>query len=475
MDTSKYRRDRLGSVAGPVFVAGLISLLILSLSFPGQLRAETEPLQRIPDALIEPGPGPDRLMLVVEKASQKVFFFEFKKGDYYLLETFSCTTGANTGDKLKRGDEKTPEGFYQFVEKKLEDDLPDRYGILAYPMDYPNFWDIRLGKTGSGIWMHGTNKALIDHDSEGCINLNNIDILDLEHRVRLYDTPIIIYNRINYLSLKEINLQAARIKAFVERWRRAWAEKDFHTYRSCYAPNFTNSDGRSYREWMDHKSRLNDLYGRIRVDLENLRIFRHQGLIVVLFDQYYQGDGFKSNGAKRLYLREKGGGYVIEAEVWKEFPPKRAVPFLSAEVRERVVRQAQMQAAAKPQPPAAPADAEAKVVRGAVDEWLGAWRSKDMLRFLALYHPDFKFKDMNRDEYGEYKRGLASKYKKISIGVDDLKIEVDGDQAVVTYIQDYHSDKYQDYGLKTLVFRKVGADWRIFEESWKELGAGAKP
>jgi hypothetical protein len=35
------------------------------------------------------------------------------------------------------------------------------------------------------------------------------------------------------MTLAEINGEAARLKAFLESWRRAWESKDFKTYRSC--------------------------------------------------------------------------------------------------------------------------------------------------------------------------------------------------------------------------------------------------
>jgi murein L,D-transpeptidase YafK len=495
--------------------------------------------EKVPNALIDPGEEGSPHILVVEKSSQTIHLYQYEDGKYRLAKSMACSTGENVGDKAIEGDKKTPEGFYIFNKKSLEHELAPIYGILAYPMDYPNFWDRKLGKKGGGIWMHGTNKDLVPLDSNGCVELQNIDIMNLEGLLRLYDTPIVVYHDIEYARPDQLKAEAAKIKAFIESWRKAWVNKDFQAYKSKYSKNFVNSDNRSYQAWMDHKHRLNEVYKEIHVDIKNLRIFRHQGLIVALFDQYYRGDGhFKSDGQKRLYLREKGGDYRIVAEVWQSFPAQPPEKVLSAEVKERVkaevrqtqarlarmekIRQAKLKEAAeepvgikaakaesttppppkvtasitpaakpketppqKPQPVVASADAAKSVavpskpevddVRLVVEQWLNAWRKMDVDQYMAHYHPEFRYKGMDLDGYRAYKIGLAEKYNKISIKVEQLNIEVNGGKAKVTFVQDYRSDKYRDYGLKTLVLKKHADDWRIREESWQDMSAGAKP
>lgn len=451
---------------------------------PGQALAN-KPVRRIPDALIEPGPGKNRHILVVDKSQQRLFLYEFKKGNYYLLRSFMATTGENRGDKLKEGDRKTPEGFYIFNKKSIMSELAPIYGVLAYPMDYPNFWDVRLGKKGKGIWMHGLDRKLVPRDTNGCVALNNIDIMSLDEYVRLYETPIVVYKKIKYKDLDEINREAARVKAFVERWRKAWESKDSSLYRSLYTRDFTSSDGKDYQAWLAHKNRLNRLYTSIRVKLNRLRIFRHKGIVVVVFNQYYRGGKrFVSDGVKRLYLRESKGQYKIAAEVWRPFPPKPPRKLLPAEVRERVLAEARAAAATASAKKVRPAPATrvaaetgpaSEEVRRMVDRWLSSWQRKDIEGYLSYYHPEFRFKNMDLEGFKAYKKRLARTYRKISITAKRIKIKVEGPQAHVTFIQRYRTDQYRDYGLKTLVLRKHKQDWRIREESWENMSAGAKP
>ena len=456
-------------------------------------------LVQIPDALIDPGAGRDRFILVIEKKTQTLHIYKYENGNYYLLKTYSCTTGENVGDKKVEGDKKTPEGYYVFNKKAVEAELAPIYGVLAYPMDYPNFWDKRLGKNGMGIWLHGLNRPRVPRDSNGCIALENIDLIELEPYIKLYDTPIIVYDKISFADRAKLGETAARVRSFLEAWRKAWETKDFGRYKSCYAQDFSSDDGKNYSSWMDHKARLNSVYSKIRVAISDLRIFRHQGTLVADFAQRYQGDdNFTSDGRKRLYIKEKGNGYEIAAEAWQPTPPRSPQKFLSAEVKQRVrggagqtttmvasaVKTDQAVKATKtPVVQQTKTDAVATTfsesdkdkVRQVLGDWLNAWRGQDIEKYLSHYHPDFRFKGMDLQDFKQYKAKLKEKYAKVNIDIKDVNILVEGGQALVTFVQDFRSDQYRDHGLKTLILQKNDQDWRIREESWKDMSAGAKP
>ncbi|MEE9435955.1 MAG: hypothetical protein V3V37_04670, partial [Candidatus Adiutricales bacterium] len=77
--------------------------------------------------------------------------------------------------------------------------------------------------------------------------------------------------------------------------------------------------------------------------------------------------------------------------------------------------------------------------------------------------------------FKRHKTLLFNRYSGISIGVRNIKINVNRTQAEVTFIQDFRSRQYQDRGLKKLVLVKFQENWRIKEESWREMRAGGKP
>ena len=531
------RRSKVVLLSGPSCILVIVILLSLSAMVQAKINNTAQPVSRVPDAFIDPGNKKDRYLIVVEKTTQTLFLYEYKNNQYYLLKKFLCTTGENIGDKTEEGDKKTPEGFYIFNKKSVESELAPIYGVLAYPMDYPNFWDRHVGKGGSGIWMHGSNKPRVPRDSNGCIALDNVDMIEIERNINLYDTPILIYDRIRYVSPDKIRKEASRIKSFVESWRQAWQNKDFPAYRSKYARDFISNDGKNYEAWMAHKERLNHKYKQIKVDLKNVRMFRHNDTILVIFTQSYRGDGsFDSQGLKRLYLRPTRGGYEIVAEEWNDFPSVPPARYLAQEVKDRILAEGRLKTtvavaannnpkyneeetepktAAKPvikKPPVqkakitvapgptaprpgpsqtalnkriiggstsispvSPDKADRENVRQAIKDWLDAWQKKDINRYLSWYHPEFRYKDMDLVKYRAYKEELTQKYDNISIGVDQMKIKVEGKRAWVTFVQDYRSDQYSDYGLKTLVLYKNGNGWQIRKETWQDMRGGAKP
>ncbi|MDR2353882.1 MAG: L,D-transpeptidase family protein [Deltaproteobacteria bacterium] len=303
---------------------------LLSLIFVTGLWAQTLD-NLLPDAIIDPGNKPG-IIMVVDKSRQELYLYSHDgRGNFTFLRVIPCSTGMVQGDKMVRGDKKTPDGYYIFNQKLLPQELPEIYGILAYPMNYPNFWDRKIGRQGSGIWTHGVNKPLVDYDSNGCIELLNHDLASLEDLINLHETPIILYENLLQKDQKELQREAENVRFFLEKWRSSWANKDHDTYQLLYSRDFFNTEKLSYDAWMAHKRNVAAGYQIIRVILENLTIFRHRDVIVATFTQRYQGDSrYESHGLKRLYLKPQGDSYLIVAEefVGSTPPPtqKRLTP-----------------------------------------------------------------------------------------------------------------------------------------------------
>ena len=94
--------------------------------------------------------------------------------DYYVSQ------GKLGVKKFREGDQKTPIGVYYVNGRIPGPKLPDFYGTGALPINYPNEWDRRNGRGGSGIWLHGTpsdNFSRPPLSSDGCVVLANPDLL----------------------------------------------------------------------------------------------------------------------------------------------------------------------------------------------------------------------------------------------------------------------------------------------------------
>jgi murein L,D-transpeptidase YafK len=252
--------------------------------------------------------------MIVDKSQQRLTVWRIKDGEPSLVEAFRCSTGENDGDKWVRGDMKTPEGVYLFCSVIDGRQLPSKYGYWAFTTDYPNFLDRRRGKSGDGIWLHGRDKPLGDRpDSNGCVALENQDLVRVSRYIRLQDTPLIVVNKLVMAPRSQVLEQERQIRDFIESWRQGWESREVDEYMNHYSANF-QSCWLDFKSWKEKKRRLSQRYRKIRVRLGDVYLYRQDGLVTAIFSQTYSSDGFRSSGIKVLYLLTENGQYKIYSE-----------------------------------------------------------------------------------------------------------------------------------------------------------------
>lgn len=111
-----------------------------------------------------------------------------------------------------------------------------------------------------------------------------------------------------------------------------------------------------------------------------------------------------------------------------------------------------------------PAGISDEAIRQVVSKWLAAWQSGDTATYRSCYDEGFKSQNMTLEKWIAYKTGVRQKSTDIKIGIDDLKITADGDHAEAVFIQTYSSSLLNDKGKKTLKLKKVGNEWKIYQE-----------
>ncbi|MBW2625879.1 MAG: L,D-transpeptidase family protein [Deltaproteobacteria bacterium] len=390
--------------------------------------------------LISPHASPHHVILV-EKSSQRLFIYQFD-GDYELVATYNIATGENPGDKKVSGDRKTPEGIYFFTKAVGEQYLTSTYGVRAFPMNYPNLMDIRRGKGGNNIWVHGTNEELEERSTNGCIVLGNGDVAQLDSYIKLWNTPIIVETELKYEDRSTLLHQGQLLLETINGWSQAWSQKNLDRYLSYYASDFRwkNLD---LQGWKIRKAWLNQRYRAISVQLRDIRLFRQGEMVLATAEEIYRSDRFASHGFKHLYLVQNSVDWRILAEEWHS--AKRPAPPL-------------LQLAAKPPPD-----------RETAQEWRRAWEQGDLPSYLAYYHPRFRTRGMGLRGWSRYKRQLFSRSSERVIQLGDIETEVQGSAAVVNSKQEYRSETHEDSGLKTLRLRWYRGRWTIFRETWKQL------
>lgn len=105
----------------------------------------------------------------------------------------------------------------------------------------------------------------------------------------------------------------------------------------------------------------------------------------------------------------------------------------------------------------------------------------DKLISYHIYSPKFtEFRDserrFNSQENEDYERGLVGAVSNFDYNLGDLKINVFGDVAVVTFHADFRptigDEVMQIWGSTTLVFVKVNGKWKITHEHHSPLNVG---
>lgn len=144
--------------------------------------------------------GKQKHIVIVNLQDSRLYLFAAdKKGQMQQIADYYVTIGSKGAGKQKEGDQRTPIGVYHVVDMISDDKLPELYGVGALPLNYPNRWDKSLGKTGSGIWLHGVPRDTYiraPRSSRGCVVLNNnaMEKLLTDYHLPL-STPIIIVDQ----------------------------------------------------------------------------------------------------------------------------------------------------------------------------------------------------------------------------------------------------------------------------------------
>lgn len=256
-----------------------------------------------------------RTAFVVDSRRSRLYVFENKDDQVRLVTDYYVTLGKRGVEKTRAGDQKTPLGVYHVTANLPRSKLTDFYGVGAFPINYPNAWDQRMGRNGFGIWLHGTPSDTYSRPpraSDGCIVLANPDLESVSRQVQTGLTPIIISDEIEWASAAELGRERAALEHSLEAWRSDWESRDTARYLAHYSQRFRSGD-QDYRAWAAHKQRVNAGKQWIKVGVTNTAMFRYpreRDFVVVTFDQDYRSSNLSNRMGKVQY-------WVLEDGRWK--------------------------------------------------------------------------------------------------------------------------------------------------------------
>ena len=259
-------------------------------------------------------------VFLVDANKSRLFVYRNDKGTLQYNADFYVTIGKNGGEKKYAGDKRTPLGVY-YTAPRLTQKLADMYGDAAYPLSYPNEWDKRQGKTGSGIWLHGTSHDTYSRppqSSDGCVVLGNQDLNTLTPILQQGNIPVLIGKDIEWLkpnsSMFSSNAQDKQtLLDAIENWRKDWQSQETEIYLEHYSNNFSNGS-LDYNHWAEEKRRIQASKPRVDIKLSNVSVLRYPNspapMAVVTFDQNFRSSVLDSQMRKRQY-------WIFENDRWK--------------------------------------------------------------------------------------------------------------------------------------------------------------
>ncbi len=307
---------------------GLIATISIFIYFccVATLLSDDTPPAQLPSSLLDLGTGGNSYALVVDKSLSRLDIYRKLDNESIVrVASYRASTGLNGGDKQREGDERTPEGIYYFIRIREEKELASKYGLRAFDMNYPNYFDKLEGKDGHGIWLHATDEPERLNEPRttlGCVVVSNEDIREISDFITLYRTPIIISERSSYSNAGRLKAERGRVQNFVNQWLEAWSTQDYSSYESCYAAQFRGGGNRR-DAWFSRKRNVFTATGSAKIEIADLKVLRGESNYVVTFFQRYRSNLMDDTGIKWVYLRENGDGLKIVGEEW--FPVGRAL------------------------------------------------------------------------------------------------------------------------------------------------------
>jgi murein L,D-transpeptidase YafK len=272
----------------------------------------------VPRYLLQMGPE-QKYAVVVDTRRARLYVYRNDNGTPRFVADFYASHGKAGAEKEVEGDMKTPVGVYHVVSQIDGGKLPELYGDGAFPINYPNEWDKREGRTGYGIWLHGVpydTYARPPRASEGCVVLANQDFNTLSNYVQVGLTPVIISNEIEWLSLDDWQSERSTLNAAIEAWRQDWESLDVDRYLGHYARAF-NSDDHNRAQWQARKRQLGQSKTWIQVRIGAMSMLRspgRDGVVEVTFEQNYKSNNYTDTSRKRQYWIKEDGQWRIAYE-----------------------------------------------------------------------------------------------------------------------------------------------------------------
>jgi L,D-transpeptidase YnhG len=253
--------------------------------------------------------------IAVDTSRSRLYLFENSSTGVKLVADYYISVGKLGVEKSIEGDQRTPLGVYYVTGSLSPTSLVDFYGVGALPINYPNPLDLKRGKTGSGIWLHGTPSEQFSRPpkaSDGCVVLANPDLNRILTSVRSRTTPVVIAERLQWVPKASLDVEKSNFTQTLMTWRATKVQADTAKLMAFYTQDFSNYGKNLTQYTALQTSELSKLKGR-DIALTNLSMMRwtdKNDTMVVTFDEVIAGS--TRGVTKRQY-------WMLDGKNWKIF------------------------------------------------------------------------------------------------------------------------------------------------------------
>jgi len=312
------RRGKLDAVSAPpaelpASAAAQWSQLRQEASVRLAALTERPPENALPRQFIDI-PSSTRHVIAVDASRSRMYLFENQGHGMKLVSDHYVSLGRLGVDKTEQGDQRTPLGVYFITSRLGGRQLKEFYGPGALTLNYPNEYDRRRGKTGSGIWLHGVppeNFSRTPQSTDGCVVLANEDLSRLLREVSPRRTPVVIAPRLDWVAQGQVERERTAARTLVEQWRQARSRGDVAKLIGFYSPQFSSGsiDLTQWAKVLDKD--VAAARGR-ESELKEVSILSWRDtseVLIVTFGEVLKGQ--RTGPMKRQYWGKEGGQWKI--------------------------------------------------------------------------------------------------------------------------------------------------------------------
>ena len=182
-------------------------------------------------------------MVLVDATQSQLHLLEKRQRRWRRLSSWPVAVGRKGVGKTVEGDQRTPLGIYEIIDRRPGEKLPRIYGPGALVLNYPSYLDKRDGRTGSNIWIHGMDPdraSAPERSSSGCLVLANPHVEALMDLVGAERTTVLIARKLEWVHPTSADPEGRILRRRLAQWKEAREAADVDLAWQLYSERFAN-------------------------------------------------------------------------------------------------------------------------------------------------------------------------------------------------------------------------------------------